>query len=72
MKKERNPRFDTSLYNHRRLSTNLPLISNAEYMKVLEAIKNGDFDAYYNSLNYFVYEPKQQKLIKDIIDGNII
>lgn len=71
--KDKDPRFDTTLYNHKKLSDgSMPLIGNGEYKDVLTAVKNGDYEAFYTAETFFIFEPKQRKMITDIINGNII
>lgn len=69
----KNPRFDTSLYNHKPLSDGKkPLISNAEFSELLKRVKDGDIDYYTHCKEMFVIELKQDKLINDIINNRII
>lgn len=68
----KDPKWHTSLYNHKPIAKDLPLIGNAEYRGVLEAVRNGDYEAYRSSLQHYCYEPKQKKIITDIIDKNIL
>jgi hypothetical protein len=69
----KDPKYDTSLYNHKPISDgSKPLISNSEYKTVLMHVENGNYDAYYDAeKNYFI-EPKQRKILLDIINKNII
>lgn len=67
----KDPRYNTSLYNHKPMgSIDKPLISQSEYKQLLEEVKNGNYDAYYNSP--FTIEPKQEKLLTDIINNRIL
>lgn len=66
-------KFKTSLFNHGAISDgHTPLISNADYVKVLQAVRNGDLEAYTEAKALYCFEPKQQKMIEDIINGRVV
>lgn len=71
--KEHNPKYNTSLYNHSPICKDgRPLISNVEYMELLEKVREGDTEAYNKSKETYNFEPRQEKLINDIINNTII
>lgn len=69
----KDPKFYTSLYNHKPISDGVkPLISNRQFMLLLERVKAGEYDAYDKAKEHFIIEPKQDKILTDIIGNNII
>jgi hypothetical protein len=69
----KDPKFTTSLYNHKPISDGKkPLISNRQFMLLLERVKAGEHDAYDKAKEHFILEPKQDKMINDIINKRII
>lgn len=68
--KHHDPRWDTSLYNHGAIAKDLPLISNEEYKELYE--KMPDEALYLEALSKFSFEPKQKKMIEDLIYNRIV
>lgn len=66
------PKWNTSLYNHKPISDGkLPLIANAEFKQLLERLPTEpELYELYKSL--YVFEPKQEKIITDILNNRII
>lgn len=70
MKKQHDPRWETSLYNHGAIAKDLPLISNAEYKKLYERMPDVELWEIYKKL--YAFEPMQIKMIEDLIFNRII
>lgn len=68
--KKHDPKWDTSLYNHGKIATDLPLISNAEYKQLYDRMP--DKELYELYLTLYSFEPKQKKMIEDILNGRIV
>lgn len=66
------PKWDTSLYNHKSISDGkLPLIGNAEFKRLVDRLAHEpELYEVYKSL--YIFEPKQEKLITDILNNRII
>lgn len=64
------PKWNTSLYNHGRIATDLPLISNEEFKQLYERMP--DKELYETYLKLYAFEPKQKKMIEDLIFNRII
>lgn len=69
----KDPKFDTSLYNHKPISDgSKPLISNADFKFTLLQVEEGNHEAYLKAKEKYFLEPKQEKMLLDIINGNNI
>lgn len=69
----KDPKYDTSLYNHKTISDgSKPLISNADYNSLFTQVQRGNYEAYKEAIKKYFIEPKQEKMLLDIINGNII
>lgn len=65
--------MNTTLYNHKPIGTDdKPLIDNAEFMRVLILVQGGDTGAYNEAKSKYTIEPKQDKILTDIINNNVI
>lgn len=70
MKKEHDPKWNTSLYNHGKIAKDLPLISNEEYKQLYERMPDAELWEIYKKL--YSFEPKQIKMIEDLIFNRIV
>lgn len=69
----KDPKYNTNLYNHKDISDNgKPLLGNKELADLMIHIRAGDHGAYYEAKTKFSIEPKQEKLILDIIENRIL
>lgn len=65
--------MNTTLYNHKPIGTDdKPLIDNGEFMRVLLLVEAGDNEAYHEAKSKYTIEPKQDKILTDIINNNVI
>jgi hypothetical protein len=64
------PKWGTSLYNHGAIAKDLPLIPNEEYKQLYERMP--DRELYEIYLKLYTLEPKQKKMIEDILENRII
>lgn len=64
------PVWGTSLYNHGLISKDLPLISNVEYKQLYERMPDAELWEIYKKL--YAFEPKQIKMIEDLIFNRIV
>lgn len=68
-----NRRYDISLYNHKKISDGTkPVISNAEFKELYERVVAGDISYYSDCCDRFFLEPKQDKIINDLIHKRIL
>lgn len=70
--KKHNPEWDTSLYNHGRIATDKPLIGNAAYKELYDRVKQGEHGLFEAYKKLYSFEPKQIKMIEDIIYNRIV
>lgn len=69
----KDPKYHTSLYNHKPIgSIDKPLLSNKELAELRIEVENGNHQAYWDTLKIRSIEPKQQKLLTDIINNTIL
>lgn len=69
----KDPKYDTSLYNHKPISDgSKPLISNADYNLLHLQVSSGNYAPYYEAIKKYFIEPKQGKILLDIIENRII
>lgn len=55
----------TSLYNHNTLGTKeKPLITNYQFKKLMERIRNGETGLYEKAINHFSFEATQLRMLK--------
>lgn len=47
-------------------------MTNKEFRELNEKVMNGDYEAYYEAKKLFAFEPKQEKLLTDIINNTIL
>ena len=70
MDKQHDPKWDTSLYNHGAIAKGLPLISNEEYKQLFERMPDRELYELYHTI--YSFEPKQKKMIEDILENRIV
>lgn len=66
------PAWNTSLYNHGRIAKELPLIPNVEYKQLYDRIVSGEHELWSIYQTLYSFEPKQIKMIEDIIYNRIV
>lgn len=69
----KDPKYNTTLYNHININKNgLPLISNADYQFLHLQVTNGNKTALNEALKKYTIEPKQLKMLTDILEKRVL